>query len=487
MKITKSQLKQIIKEEVTVDTALLDAIGKLTKKIDDLDISIDFLSAAVIGGDTVSIGAAQGALGREYRPKIKVAEPKLNEIIKEELQVVLSEYKYGDMSCDELQAKIDDLSVDVAGPDAGIVENEVDVIENLMKIKGCAGEEEWEKRVAEEKENNPWAICTDSTGREDKKKYERCVKSVKKQNENHKTTTQQLKQIINEELHEGILDVFSGTSIKTILSIAGKIQKDIIFIKEAAKRLESYGEWEINRLLGFNYAQHDTFDNWKKYATLFQERLDTLISAGKGETEYLGGRDAKKLGWFAKFMGGDQKHVRDQIGKLQREVNEDYLRIREILQEVDDTAADEVKRLAHQAFLNSPIRNQWAAVDKRAAEKAEYERQKELGRGPRRKARSSEDWAGSYHEAISHDKLNQIIMEEVQSYLYEEKDHPGESCEKAHPGQEHEEWVVTIAEVSSEKQRRWACAQKDKPASKRAKSLSAAEAEEMCKSQVEEK
>ena len=34
----------------------------------------------------------------------------------------------------------------------------------------------------EEKENNPWAICTASVGRSDKKKYERCVKSVKKKN-----------------------------------------------------------------------------------------------------------------------------------------------------------------------------------------------------------------------------------------------------------------------------------------------------------------
>jgi hypothetical protein len=34
----------------------------------------------------------------------------------------------------------------------------------------------------EEKENNPWAICTDSVGREDKEKYEKCVKSVKKKN-----------------------------------------------------------------------------------------------------------------------------------------------------------------------------------------------------------------------------------------------------------------------------------------------------------------
>ena len=43
-----------------------------------------------------------------------------------------------------------------------------------------------------------------------------------------------------------------------------------------------------------------------------------------------------------------------------------------------------------------------------------------------------------------------------------------------------------IKEVSSEKQRRWACAQKDKSASERASGLSAAEAEEMCKSKVEE-
>lgn len=43
-----------------------------------------------------------------------------------------------------------------------------------------------------------------------------------------------------------------------------------------------------------------------------------------------------------------------------------------------------------------------------------------------------------------------------------------------------------IQEVSSEKQRRWACAQKDKAASERPDGLSAAEAEEMCKSKIEE-
>ena len=140
MKLTKPHLKQIIKEELELDSALLDAVKKLTKKIDDLDISIDFLSAAVIGGDTVSIGAGQAALGREYRPRIRSTEPKLEEIAKEETIAVLSEYKYRDMDCDELEAQVDDLRDRDPGEDAAVIENEIDVIENLMVMKGCKEE-----------------------------------------------------------------------------------------------------------------------------------------------------------------------------------------------------------------------------------------------------------------------------------------------------------------------------------------------------------
>jgi magnesium-transporting ATPase (P-type) len=88
------------------------------------------------------------------------------------------------------------------------------------------------------------------------------------------------------------------------------------------------------------------------------------------------------------------------------------------------------------------------------------------------------------------ENLQRVIAEELEAVLKKapkKKDHHGETCAQAHPEQEHEEWEANISEVSSEKQRRWACAQKDKPASSRKKSLSAAEAEEMCKSQVEEK
>jgi len=42
------------------------------------------------------------------------------------------------------------------------------------------------QNILDEEENNPWAICTASVGREDKEKYEKCVKSVKKQNRGKK-------------------------------------------------------------------------------------------------------------------------------------------------------------------------------------------------------------------------------------------------------------------------------------------------------------
>ena len=42
--------------------------------------------------------------------------------------------------------------------------------------------EELEAYLEEQEKNNPWAICTASVGREDKEKYERCVKSVKTKN-----------------------------------------------------------------------------------------------------------------------------------------------------------------------------------------------------------------------------------------------------------------------------------------------------------------
>ena len=45
-----------------------------------------------------------------------------------------------------------------------------------------AGESSELQQEEQEEENNPWAICTAKVGREDEAKYERCVKSIKAQN-----------------------------------------------------------------------------------------------------------------------------------------------------------------------------------------------------------------------------------------------------------------------------------------------------------------
>tara|TARA_R100000008_G_C3572219_1_gene162915 strand:- start:941 stop:1201 length:261 start_codon:yes stop_codon:yes gene_type:complete len=64
MKVTKSQLKQIIKEEIAADPALRSAIDNLASKIDSLDVSIDYLTSAITGEDAFSIGLSQKATGR---------------------------------------------------------------------------------------------------------------------------------------------------------------------------------------------------------------------------------------------------------------------------------------------------------------------------------------------------------------------------------------------------------------------------------------
>ena len=106
MKISKTKLRRLIKEELENNEALLDAIGKLTGKIqglgqgiEDLDISIDFLSAAFVGGDPKSIGGAQKSIGRAYMPRMPAperqaqAEPRREhkKITKTELQRIIRE------------------------------------------------------------------------------------------------------------------------------------------------------------------------------------------------------------------------------------------------------------------------------------------------------------------------------------------------------------------------------------------------------------
>jgi len=128
MKITKSQLKQIIKEEIESDPALLAALSKLTDTMEELDISIDFLAAAVIGGDPLSIGSAQRTLGRAYRPSKPAGDsPKLNE--DERSQMV----------CKSLRETIAELQFekDSGATEDLTIQNQIDVLESVIILKGC--------------------------------------------------------------------------------------------------------------------------------------------------------------------------------------------------------------------------------------------------------------------------------------------------------------------------------------------------------------
>jgi len=70
MKLTKSQLTEIIKEELDDESNshLVLVLGKLLNKLDDLDVSLDYLSAAVTGEGPLDIGMAQQMFGRAAGP-----------------------------------------------------------------------------------------------------------------------------------------------------------------------------------------------------------------------------------------------------------------------------------------------------------------------------------------------------------------------------------------------------------------------------------
>ena len=64
MKIKRSELKKLIIEEISSDSALIDAIDSLAKKIDNLDVSIDYLAAAATGEDALALSFGQSRFGR---------------------------------------------------------------------------------------------------------------------------------------------------------------------------------------------------------------------------------------------------------------------------------------------------------------------------------------------------------------------------------------------------------------------------------------
>tara|TARA_B100000519_G_C14012333_1_gene329347 strand:+ start:196 stop:657 length:462 start_codon:yes stop_codon:yes gene_type:complete len=69
MKITKRQLKSLIREEVSDISAIEDLLNDLLSQLEKLDVSIDYLSAAITGDNPLSLNVAQSSLGRFAGPR----------------------------------------------------------------------------------------------------------------------------------------------------------------------------------------------------------------------------------------------------------------------------------------------------------------------------------------------------------------------------------------------------------------------------------
>tara|TARA_Y100000592_G_scaffold15861_1_gene23355 strand:+ start:2085 stop:2675 length:591 start_codon:yes stop_codon:yes gene_type:complete len=71
MKITKSELKKLLIEEIESNPEMLKAINSLTNSIEDLDVSIDYLTSAVTGDDPFTTNLLQKGFGRLVGPSGK--------------------------------------------------------------------------------------------------------------------------------------------------------------------------------------------------------------------------------------------------------------------------------------------------------------------------------------------------------------------------------------------------------------------------------
>lgn len=94
----KARLHQLIKEELIkesltqTDGKLLDVLERLLQGIESLDISVDYLSAAMTGETPLAIGIGQKNLGRARLPaKIKMAKENNSRDIKEYIAQVIDE------------------------------------------------------------------------------------------------------------------------------------------------------------------------------------------------------------------------------------------------------------------------------------------------------------------------------------------------------------------------------------------------------------
>lgn len=74
--------------------------------------------------------------------------------------------------------------IDTDKANAALAKNgaDADIRNKKINVTNMNGQNPVEMGENKNSKNNPWAICTASVGRKDKKKFEKCVKDVKKKN-----------------------------------------------------------------------------------------------------------------------------------------------------------------------------------------------------------------------------------------------------------------------------------------------------------------
>ena len=182
------------------------------------------------------------------------------------------------------------------------------------KSKKKDKEKEEDKKDLDEAEskNNPWAICTASVGREDKEKYEACVRDVKKQkgvkeelkggqhkidaNKNGKIDGEDFKLLKKGKTNENIddqmstdelMDKLDNMSAKELLQLLGDAGRDL---KNVIARKLSTGMDKARDFFDKQYpdVNEEMTDKQKKFAALAEPKdkityADKIAGATKDE------------------------------------------------------------------------------------------------------------------------------------------------------------------------------------------------------------
>jgi len=161
MKITKSQLKQIIKEELNEFGGLAGALGAVAGRAGQEADSPDH---SLSGPEQIAEDSLVGLLVdlnealEQWEQKEYPSDETRYQSYFQDIQKLVEDYD----PCVHVGQKCNQ-----AHPNQSHEECiEVTINDGLQEEKA---------------KDNPWAICTASVGREDKEKYEKCVMDVKKE------------------------------------------------------------------------------------------------------------------------------------------------------------------------------------------------------------------------------------------------------------------------------------------------------------------